>query len=73
MWTESLQQQTRDHFENVLPVVAMKHFGDDKFGFCIFKDERYTIKDRKPESNMIWEYTSIEELIFDGWAIDQNQ
>ena len=73
MWTETLQQQTRDHFENVLPAAAMKHFGDDNFGFCVFLEGKYTINDRNPKSNKTWVYTSIEDLISDGWAIDQNQ
>lgn len=70
MWTETLQQQTRDHFENVLPAAAMKHFGDGKFGVCVYLDGKYTIRDRDPDSNKIWEYTSMDDLIADGWAID---
>ncbi len=67
MWTEELQQQTREFFET-LPVAAMKHFGDMKSGFCKLKDGKYIISDR--ESDDRWEYNSIDELVEDGWAID---
>jgi len=67
MWTEELQKQTREFFET-LPIAAMKHFGDMRFGFCMLKDGKYIITDR--ESVDRWEYDSVDALIDDGWAID---
>ena len=67
MWSEALQQQTREFFDT-LPMATMKHFGDMKYGFCILRDGQYIITDR--ESNEKWEYASMEALIEDGWAID---
>ena len=69
MWTETLQQQTRDHFENVMNGAFMKHFGDSRFGLCIFIDGKYVITDRG-ESEDIWEYNSMDDLIEAGWALD---
>ena len=68
MWTETLQQQTRDHFENVMKGAFMKHFGDSRFGLCVFRDGKYIIKDR--ESDEIWEYVTMDEMLADGWALD---
>ena len=67
MWTEELQQQTRKLFET-LPMAAMKHFGDSKYGVCVLDNGKYIITDR--ESDDTWEYDSIDALIVDGWAID---
>jgi Tfp pilus assembly protein PilP len=36
MWSEELQQQTKEFLEKY-PVAAMKHFGDMKFGICMIK------------------------------------
>jgi hypothetical protein len=68
MWTEGLQQQTRELFQS-MNGSFMKHFGDSRFGLCIFIDGKYVITDRE-ESEDIWEYDSIGEMITDGWAID---
>ena len=68
MWTETLQQQTREFFEK-MNGGFMKHFGDDKFGFCILKAGKYTISARG-ESDEVWEYDSVDKMIADGWAID---
>ncbi len=66
MWSKELQQQTREFFEK-LPIAAMKNF-DMKFGICIRKDGEYIITDR--ESSEVYRYSSVDELIKDGWAID---
>ena len=68
MWTENLQQQTREVFEN-MNGAFMKHFGDSRFGLCILIDGKYVITDRG-ESGDIWEYDSVDEMIVDGWAVD---
>ncbi len=68
MWTENLQQQTRELFEN-MNGAFMKHFGDSRFGLCILIDGKYVITDRG-ESGDVWEYDSVDEMITDGWAID---
>ncbi len=68
MWTEGLQQQTRELFEK-MNGACMKHFGDSRFGLCIFIDGKYVITDRE-ESGDVWEYDSVDEMIDDGWAID---
>ncbi len=68
MWTEELQQQTRDLFEK-MNGAFMKHFGDSRFGFCILIDRKYVIRDRE-ESGDVWEYNSVDDMIVDGWAID---
>jgi len=68
MWTETLQQQTRDHFENVMKGAFMKHFGDSRFGLCVFMDGKYIMNDR--ESDEIWEYATMDEMLADGWALD---
>jgi hypothetical protein len=68
MWTEGLQQQTRELFES-MNGAFMKHFGDSRFGLCIFIDGKYMITDRE-DSGDVWEYDSVDEMIDDGWAID---
>ena len=68
MWTEKLQQMTRDHFENIMKGAFMKKFGDNKYGLCVFIEEKYTITDR--ESDEVWEYDTMEEMLTDGWALD---
>ncbi len=68
MWTEDLQRQTRELFER-MNGAFMKHFGDSRFGLCIFIDGKYVITDRE-ESGDVWKYDSVDEMIEDGWAID---
>jgi hypothetical protein len=68
MWTEELQQQTREFFKT-LNGAFMKHFGDSRFGLCIYQNGKYVIKDRENFENF-WEYDSVDEMIKDGWAID---
>jgi len=69
MYSEKLQQMTRDHFENVMKGAFMKHFGDNKFGLCILQDGKYTINARG-ESDEVWEYDSMDDMIEGGWALD---
>jgi len=45
MWTEGLQEQTRELFEK-MNGACMKHFGDSRFGLCILIDGKYVIRDR---------------------------
>ena len=66
MWSEELQEQTKEYFKN-LPVAAMKKTGG-KYGVCILQDGKYTIQDR--ESDQVYVFECIDELIKDGWAID---
>ena len=68
MWTEKLQQETKELFEN-MNGAFMKHFGDSRFGLCILIDGKYVITDRG-ESGDVWEYDSVDEMITEGWAID---
>jgi hypothetical protein len=68
MWSEVLQQQTREFLEQY-QAAAMKHFGDSRFGLCVFIDGKYVITDRE-DSGDVWEYDSVDEMIEDGWAID---
>ena len=68
MWTEKLQQQTRELFKN-MNGAFMKHFGDSRFGLCILIDGKYVITDRG-ESGEVWEYDTVDQMITDGWAID---
>ena len=69
MWTKELQQQTRELFEK-MNGAFMKHYGDSRFGVCVLVDGKYRIMDRVPESNDIWEYDSVDEMIADGWVVD---
>ena len=68
MWTEELQQQTRDLFEKMNGAL-MKHFGDGRFGLCVLMDGKYIIRDLEKFSD-VREYNSVDEMIEDGWAID---
>ena len=68
MWTEGLQEQTRELFEK-MNGACMKHFGDSRFGLCILIDGKYVIRDRG-KSGDVWEYDSVDDMIEDGWAID---
>ena len=67
MWSEELQKQTKEHLEK-LPAASMKHFGDSRYGLCLFKNEKFVISEF--ETNEKHEFESIDELIEDGWAID---
>ena len=68
MWTEELQELTRDYFENVMKGGMMKHFGDSKFGIGVFMDEKYII--HVLDSDEVCEYATMDEMLKDGWAID---
>ena len=68
MWSEDLQQQTRDHFENIMKGGMMKHFGDSKFGIGVFMDGKYSI--HVLDSNEVYEYTTIDEMLKEGWVLD---
>jgi len=67
MWTENLQQQTREVFEN-MNGAFMKHFGDSQFGLCILIDGKYIIDNRSNDE--VYEYKTMEVLLEDEWAID---
>jgi len=67
MWSQSLQEQTREHFKN-MPFAAMKQFGTDTFGIGVFRDGKYIITNR--ETNTQDEFSSMDELITAKWAID---
>ena len=69
MWTEALQQPTREYFDE-LPMAAMKRFRDSKFGICMLSDGKYIVLDRNEDSTKKWVYDSIDEMIKDGWALD---
>lgn len=69
MWSEELQQITRESFER-FPVALMKHFGDMKFGFCVQQDNKYIIKDMDKHSDDEWIYDSMDEMLSNGWAVD---
>ena len=69
MWSEELQQQTREFFKK-WPMAMMKHFGDMKFGVCHVKDGRYLIEGIGDAVGQRWEYASVDMMIADGWAID---
>ncbi len=66
MYSEELQEQTRDFFKE-MPMALMKNF-DGKFGVCILKDKKYIITDR--DTKNIYKYLSVEEFIQDKWVID---
>ena len=68
MWTEELQQQTRDHFKNVMKGGMMKHFGDSKFGISVLMDEKYVI--HVIGSKEVCKFDSMEDMLQDGWALD---
>ena len=65
-WSESLQKQTKEHFEN-MPAAFMKQLGG-RFGVCTLLDGVYSITDR--ETREIETFNSIEDLISAKWAID---
>ena len=66
MWSETLQQQTKEYFKT-LPFAEMKQFGG-RFGTCVYKDGQYIIVDK--ESDDVYTFESMDELIANGWAID---
>ena len=67
MWTENLQQQTKEHFKQY-PLGPMKHFTGKKYGVCMCEDGKYTIANRSNDE--VYEYETMEALLADGWAID---
>ena len=66
MYSQKLQEQTREHFKNI-PFAAMKQFGG-KFGIGAFQGGKYIVTDRKTYEKYIFE--SMDKLIENGWAID---
>jgi hypothetical protein len=66
MWSDTLQEQTREHFKT-MPFAAMKQIGG-KFGMGVFRDGKYIITDI--ETKEIYEFLSMDELIVAKWAID---
>jgi len=67
MWSEELQNQTREHFET-MPMAFMKHFGDLRFGACVLIKGEYVITEHN--TNTKHKFDSIEALIQNGWVID---
>ena len=68
MWSEELQQLTRDHFDNVMKGGLMKHFGDSKFGLCVLEDGKYVI--HFMGSKEVCEFTTMDEMLKNGWVLD---
>ena len=68
MWTEELQQQTRECFKGTIKGGMMKHFGDSKFGIGAIIEGKYVI--HLMDSDDVHEYDTMEEMLKDGWAID---
>ena len=66
MYSQLLQEQTKEHFQKHY-CALMKQFGGD-FGIGVVKDEIFTIFSRK--SGQKYEYTSIDTLIKAKWVID---
>jgi len=66
MWSENLQKQTVEHFKK-LPMAAMKQVGG-RFGFCIYKNGQYVIKNMS--NNQQYIFDTIDDLIAAKWAID---
>ena len=68
MWTETLQKQTKEYFENN-PIAMMKQFGTGKFGVCqLESDGIYYITVFKSDEVLAFE--TVEELLTANWAID---
>ncbi|PHR54380.1 MAG: hypothetical protein COA44_13260 [Arcobacter sp.] len=67
MWTEVLQEETKEHFKN-MSFAAMKQFGTDTFGIGVFRDGKYIITNRESKEQYIYE--SMDDLIKAKWAID---
>ena len=68
MWTETLQQQTRDYFTS-LPFAMMKEFDTSRFGIAHhLEDDSFTISILDSKDILI--FSSINEMISAGWAID---
>jgi hypothetical protein len=66
MWSDELQQQTREYFKQ-FPIAAMKNI-DGRFGVCALMNGIYTIEDRK--TNEVYKFSSMEDLIAAKWALD---
>lgn len=67
MWSDELQQQTKEYFEK-MPFALMKYFGDSRFGVCTLIKGEYIITDS--DTNIKYKFDSIDALIKEGWAID---
>jgi len=67
MWSDELQEQTREYFKH-LPFGAMKQFGTDVFGIGALRDGQYIVTDRTTKEQYV--FTSVDELITAKWAID---
>ena len=68
MWTETLQEQTKEYFKSI-PIAMMKQFGTHKFGACqLESDGIYYIT--VFDSDEVLSFETIEELLKAGWAID---
>ena len=66
MWSEELQEQTREYFKR-LPIAAMKKVGG-RYGVATMQDGKFIIQDRETDQTSVFE--CIEELIEADWAID---
>ena len=68
MYSESLQNQTREYFKK-MPMAMMKQFGTDTFGYGKLEPEGgYSIYLFK--SDEVVTFKSMNELLKAGWAID---
>ena len=67
MYTQTLQDQTREYFKN-LPFAAMKQFGTDSFGIGVLREGKYIITNRETKEKYIFE--NMDALLEAGWAID---
>ena len=68
MWTETLQEQTKEYFKNN-PIAMMKQFGTGKFGACqLESDGVYYIA--VFDSEEVISFETMDELLVAGWAID---
>jgi len=66
MWSDELQEQTREYFKS-MPFAFMKKIGG-KNGVCTLENRIYTIKDRDTSEEYI--FNSIDSLIAAQWVID---
>ena len=68
MYSETLQNQTREYFKKIT-MAMMKQFGTDKFGDCELRPEGgYSI--RVFNSDEVVTFKSMDELLEASWAID---
>ena len=68
MWTETLQQQTREYFTS-LAFAMMKEFGTSRFGIAHrLEDDSFAVFVLK--SRKILTFSSVDDMISAGWAID---